>query len=235
MVVAQRRCPHCVRPPQTVSLLEEAVLPPAVRVRNVVSIAVDGSTTGDVTARQLPRLPPATHIIISTGGNDALQARHAVVTTPVSSAAEALVAIGAIQEAFEARMRALLDGIAAAAPGVPVLLFAPYNPNVPPGLELMVAKTGLSFYADVIYRLAAARSLSVVDLRLLFDSEADYANAIEPSPVGGLKIGRKIVEFVASRPPEWVTGGGSSGGTVAAAGSAATAGGGASSSGGGGR
>lgn len=195
------------------------MLPPAVTRRNVVSLAVDGSTTADVTARQLPRLSGASHIIISTGGNDALQARHAVVTAAVGTMAEALLRLAAMQAAFEAKLVALLDGVAAAAPGVPVMLLVPYYPNLPAGPELTLSKAGLSFYADVAYRAAAARSITVLDLRLIFTSEADYANAIEPSAEGGLKIARRIIDFVASHLPAWaahaaaeVGGGGGSGG-----------------------
>jgi hypothetical protein len=41
-----------------------------------------------------------------------------------------------------------------------------------------------------------SRGLPVIDLRLIFDSDADYANDIEPSVAGGAKIARAIATLV---------------------------------------
>jgi hypothetical protein len=38
----------------------------------------------------------------------------------------------------------------------------------------------------------------VIDLRLMFDDDADYANDIEPSVKGGEKIARAIATLVAT-------------------------------------
>jgi hypothetical protein len=55
----------------------------------------------------------------------------------------------------------------------------------------------LEVKADGILREAAARKLPVVDLRVIFDDAEDYANAIEPSGSGGLKIG-SVIDHVAA-------------------------------------
>jgi hypothetical protein len=46
-------------------------------------------------------------------------------------------------------------------------------------------------------REAFSRGLPVIDLRLMFDDDADYANDIEPSVQGGEKIAQAIATLVA--------------------------------------
>ena len=45
-------------------------------------------------------------------------------------------------------------------------------------------------------REAFARALPVIDLRLIINDDADYANDIEPSVKGGAKIARAIATLV---------------------------------------
>jgi hypothetical protein len=51
-------------------------------------------------------------------------------------------------------------------------------------------------FNDVILRVGIEFGLTMVDLRFVCSSAADYANAIEPSSVGGAKIARAIVGVV---------------------------------------
>ena len=51
-------------------------------------------------------------------------------------------------------------------------------------------------FNDVILRVAAEHHASIIDLRLVCNEAADYANPIEPSALGGEKIARAIAEFV---------------------------------------
>ena len=51
-------------------------------------------------------------------------------------------------------------------------------------------------FNDVILREAFSRGLPVIDLRLVFDDDADYANDIEPSVKGGAKIAKVIATLV---------------------------------------
>ncbi|WP_437542272.1 hypothetical protein WME97_29245 [Sorangium sp. So ce367] len=48
-------------------------------------------------------------------------------------------------------------------------------------------------FNDVILRQAFSRALDVVDLRLVCSEVGDFANAIEPSGAGGLKIAQALV------------------------------------------
>src|SRR5947207_3481153 len=57
------------------------------------------------------------------------------------------------------------------------------------------AAAALTLLNDCITREAFARDLTVLDLRLICDSDADFANPIEPSVEGGTKIARAIAQF----------------------------------------
>jgi hypothetical protein len=52
-------------------------------------------------------------------------------------------------------------------------------------------------FNDAITRQAFARGLPVIDLRLVCDDDADYANPIEPSSQGGDKIVHAIARLLA--------------------------------------
>jgi hypothetical protein len=59
-----------------------------------------------------------------------------------------------------------------------------------------VASAALSAFNDAITRAAFKAGVPLIDLRLLFDDPADYANPIEPSAKGGAKLARVIAELV---------------------------------------
>lgn len=50
-------------------------------------------------------------------------------------------------------------------------------------------------FNDVILRVGIELGLSMIDLRFVCSSPADYADPIEPSSVGGAKIARAIVNL----------------------------------------
>ena len=136
--------------------------------------AVDGSTT--VTMKeQLGRLPKdATHLVVSTGGNDALGSKQ-VIEEPARSVGEALDKLARIRAEFTKTYRALLGDVLA---------------------KKRVASAGLTIFNDTITREVFARGLPLIDLRLLFDDARDYANPIEPSVQGGAKLARVIAKVV---------------------------------------
>jgi hypothetical protein len=55
-----------------------------------------------------------------------------------------------------------------------------------------MAVTALTVFTDVIIREAIKAGVPLIDLRLIRDAEADDANLIEPSVVGGPKIASVI-------------------------------------------
>ena len=58
-------------------------------------------------------------------------------------------------------------------------------------------RVALMMFNDVILRVAFEHHASAIDLRLVCNENADYANPIEPSGQGGMKIARRSF----ARPP----------------------------------
>jgi hypothetical protein len=59
-----------------------------------------------------------------------------------------------------------------------------------------LAVAGLTIFNDAIARQAFARGLPLIDLRLVCNEDADYANPIEPSSHGGDKIVRAVARLL---------------------------------------
>jgi hypothetical protein len=155
--------------------------------------ALDGSVIGDV-ATQLAALPrDATHLVVSVGGNDALMAVD-ILEAPVRSMAEALGMIARFREQFCASYRTMLDGVLAR--GLPTAISTIYDGATPDEMFQTSASVALASLNDCITREAVRRRVPIVDLRTIFDREADYANPIEPSAQGGRKLAAAIVDFL---------------------------------------
>jgi lysophospholipase L1-like esterase len=155
--------------------------------------AVDGSVTSQVGA-QLRRLPPdATHLVISTGGNDAL-AHIDILEAPARSAAETLARLAAIGESFESDYGVMLSHVGARA--LPFALCTIYNGSFPDPMMQRLAATALAVFNDVIVRQAIRVGAPLIDLRMVCRTPEDYANPIEPSAAGGRKIANVIARAV---------------------------------------
>lgn len=154
-------------------------------------LAVDGAVVNGV-ARQLGRIPAnATQLVVSAGGNDALEAS-GVLGEKVRTVAEAVGRLAAISEAFAQGYRAMLDEVLALR--LPTALCTIYDANYPEP-ERRIIVSALSVFNDVITRAAFARGLPLIDLRLICDKPGDYANPIEPSVQGGAKIASAITRL----------------------------------------
>ncbi len=155
--------------------------------------AVDGSCAGDIPAQAAGLRADATHLVLSVGGNDALMAS-GLLDEPVYSSADALRLIGASVREFEARYRAAVA--ACLASRLPLTVCTIYHGNFPDPDYRERAVVALTAFNDAIVRTACAHGLDVIDLRAVCDQPQDYANPIEPSPVGGAKIARAIAGVV---------------------------------------
>jgi GDSL-like Lipase/Acylhydrolase family len=154
--------------------------------------AVDGSTTRDV-CKQLIGLPMGTtHLVLSVGGNDALNSSD-FLTAPAHSTAEALLELAEIGEEFERSYLAMLAETLAH--GLPTAICTIYYPRFPEMALQRMAVTALTVFNDCIVRAAFTHGLPLIDLRLICTEEGDYANPIEPSSQGGEKIACTIVEL----------------------------------------
>ncbi|WP_152053258.1 SGNH/GDSL hydrolase family protein [Tautonia marina] len=159
-------------------------------------LAVDGSVTEDV-ARQLKELPrDATHLVVSTGGNDALGARSWILHEPAESVAGVLTALDGIREAFQATYRTMLDQLRSFHRPVAVCTIYDAIPGLSPA-----ERAGLALFNETILREASRAIVSVIDLRLACNDPDDFSplSPIEPSAFGGSKIARLIRRVVAEQ------------------------------------
>jgi hypothetical protein len=75
---------------------------------------------------------------------------------------------------------------------LPTAICTIYEGAIPDRQFARLARTALTALNDCITREASARGLPLVDLRVIFDSDSDYANPIEPSGAGGRKLAAAI-------------------------------------------
>lgn len=158
-------------------------------------LAVDGSTTAEVRS-QVERVPAsASHLVLSVGGNDVLRSP-GFLYAPARSTDEAVTALADLSQAFEDGYRRAVA--ACRSLPLPLVLCTIYNGCFPDAKFQRLASTVLMVFNDVILRVGIEFGLSMIDLRLVCSSPADYANPIEPSSVGGAKIARAIVNLVSA-------------------------------------
>ena len=155
-------------------------------------LALDGAVLADIEG-QLRRAPAdATHLVMSAGGNDALMAA-GVLEARARSVAAALSQLAQVRDTFQARYAAVLDRLISRK--LPTAVCTIYDARFPDREQRRQASAALAILNDAITREAFARKLTVIDLRLISDSDADFANPIEPSVAGGAKIADAIVRF----------------------------------------
>ena len=80
---------------------------------------------------------------------------------------------------------------AVTATGLPTTLCTIYDTRLTEPSPRVI-RTALTLFNDCITRAAFARSLALIDLRLVCHEDDDYANPIEPSAQGGRKIARAV-------------------------------------------
>lgn len=157
-------------------------------------LAVDGDVTIDV-AGQTTGLPStATHLVISVGGNDALQ-QLSVIREPVKSVGEALHHLASVRDYFRQDYRKMLWHVLGF--NLPVAICTIYNSV--PGLGGM-EKTALALFNEIILQEAFMAKVPVIDLRLICNEHEDYSplSPNEPSHTGGEKIARAIHSLMES-------------------------------------
>ncbi len=154
----------------------------------VTLLAVDGTTTHDV-GSQLTDIPgETTHVVLSLGGNDAMDNAD-LLDMGVASTGAALDIFAERIATFEAAYKSVVASLVAQ--GRPITICTIYNADLEPA-EASRARVALMMFNDVILREAFCRGLDVVDLRLVCTEPSDFERLIEPSATGGLKIARAI-------------------------------------------
>jgi hypothetical protein len=171
-------------------------------------LAVDGSVTSDLSSQVREVPADASHLVVSIGGNDALM-NSDLLELPVDSTAEALDLFHQRMAAFESNYRRAIEEVLEL--GRPTALCTIYNGNLPDPEHARHARIALTLFNDVILRAAFELSLPAIELRLVCNEPADYANPIEPSGRGGHKIAlavaRALGALETARAGSWVLAG----------------------------
>lgn len=158
-------------------------------------LAVDGSITDNISS-QLKGLPgDASHLVLSVGGNDAIMSS-GILRAPADSTSQALTQLAEVSKTFEERYRRVVGECRKF--GLPLTICTIYNGCFPDADYQRLISTALMVFNDVIMRVGIEFGLSVIDLRFVCSSPADYANPIEPSSVGGEKIARAILNLASA-------------------------------------
>jgi hypothetical protein len=155
-------------------------------------LAVDGSTTADLSDQLNDITPDVTQVVVSIGGNDALLNAD-ILNLPVASTKEALLLFGQRVAKFEESYRTALAAVLERMPNTTVCTV--YNGNLPDD-QAPPARVALMLFNDAILRAAFHWRLPVIDLRFVCSEPSDYANPIEPSGSGGAKIARAIAAML---------------------------------------
>lgn len=163
-------------------------------------LARDGTMTSGV-VQQLDRVPDdASQLIVSAGGNDALEHAGMVLYEPAVSFAEVMSRFAHIQREFRQQYRQMIEALLAL--GKPTMVCTIYDsiPTIEPSLV-----AALSLFNDAILREANCTGLPVIDLRHTCTEATDYAGIwpIEPSGLGGAKIARAILRAVTLPLSDW--------------------------------
>jgi len=152
-------------------------------------LAVDGATVDDMAA-QVRHIPhSATHLMLSAGGNDALQ-NLGVLNEQAQTVTDALSKLAMIRERFADSYRQLIHSLVELQK--PLVVCTIYHPPMFEELPQPVVATALSVFNDTILGIAFEESLSVIETRLLLNEESDFASIIEPSDSGGAKMAEAL-------------------------------------------
>ena len=174
----------------------------------VTNLAVDGHVTSHIVT-QLNNLPSdATHLFVSVGGNDAL-GHLSILNEPIPTIGDAFQKMYLIGENFQKAYSEMLDSVLVHK--LPTTVCSIYYPKfdaqslnrvelylpqqvIAEQLQQM-AMAAETIFNDIIMYEAFKRNLPLIDLRVLCNEDEDFANPIEPSCIGGLKIANKIKEI----------------------------------------
>ena len=155
-------------------------------------VARDGDMVRHV-SEQIPYIPvDATHLVLSIGGNDALDSIE-LLSRPTDSVRLALGHLNEIRSDFRRAYRAMLWQLLDLQRPLAVCTIYDAVPNLSTDLQ-----TALCLFNDTIVREAHAAHVPIIDLRNICTEAGDYSavSPIEPSAQGGEKIAKAIVAML---------------------------------------
>jgi hypothetical protein len=155
--------------------------------------AVDGSVVENVRQQTFDLPDDTTHLIVSAGGNNAIL--HAdILQQKAASSAEVLNRLADVASTFEYHYREMLQAVLSLEK--PTAVCTIYYPRMAEPLVQKIAVAALTIFNDVIIKQVFLAGVPLIDLRLVCNEDADYANEIEPSEAGGRKIANAIVRLL---------------------------------------
>jgi GDSL-like lipase/acylhydrolase family protein len=160
-------------------------------------LAVDGATTRSMPIQRAEMPDDATHVVVSIGGNDAPD-HNDLIRAPATLTADPLRLLAQRIDRFEADYRSAVEPVLSL--GLPTTLCTIYNGALTEPDQAERARIALMLFNDVIVRVAVEHHASLIDLRLVCNESTDYANPIEPSGPGGMKIAKSIARVTGVRP-----------------------------------
>ena len=175
----------------------------------VTHLAIDGHKNRHI-RNQLNDLPSdSTHLFLSVGGNDGLN-HLSIFNDPIDTIGEALQKMFLIGENFKKEYSSMLDNVLTyKLPTTVCNIYYPrfhsrslnrvvsYLPMMANGETIQqMAMAAETIFNDAITYEIFKRKLSLIDLRVLCDEDKDFANPIEPSCIGGMKIAKVINKIV---------------------------------------
>ena len=160
-------------------------------------LAADGATTRDIEF-QIDQIPlGVTHIVLSVGGNDALN-EISVLENEVESVEEALALLSKTVRRFKRTYLGCVNLILET--GLPTTACTIYNGafDEPSGQQKII-DAALSLWNNTILEVALRRELPIVDLRRVCTSRDDFTRQIEPNEQGGRKIATALQQALTNQ------------------------------------
>ena len=154
-------------------------------------LARDGDMVCHV-SEQIPYVPAdATHLMLSVGGNDALDSISSL-SQPTETVRMALCHLSEIRNGFRRAYRTMLWQLLDLQRPITVCTIYDAVPGLSPDLQ-----TALCLFNDTIVREANAAHVPIIDLRNICTEAGDYSEVspIEPSSQGGEKVAKALVRF----------------------------------------
>lgn len=154
--------------------------------------AVDGAVIKDVHSQLTTAPDEADQIVLSVGGNDALQVS-SVLTASVVTVGEAMLTLNSVLSGFHKRYETLLQSLAELQ--CPVMTCTIYNAPISENAGTnSAAWTALSLFNDIIQRLTHQHGFQLLELRSVLTKASHFApvSPIEPSASGGRCIAEAI-------------------------------------------
>ena len=180
---------HTRQEPDTASTIQE-LLPGW----TVSLLAAEGSPIAAVST-QVQRLPAnADLVVLSIGGNDAMEHTD-ILQQPAVSSGETLDALIKMVEGFTDKYDGVVKTVRNRAPRV--VLCTIYEPPLVGKNTASRARVLLTLLNDRVMRTAYRWGLDVLDLRAICTSPGDFTLQIAPSAAGAAKIGRAIAAIAA--------------------------------------